>query len=318
LEVARENTRTPYVQMWSLSVQRQLTPSLMWQTSYVGSHGVHMLGQIVDNTAVVPGTDNYQNRQRWPDFPPYVNNGFNQFPAWYNGLTVELRKNYSHNLSFLVSYTWSKAEDVLDSLIAGINYPFIQPTRFNIKDFKGPASFDVTHRFVASYTYDIPVKTNNKFANAVVSNWTLAGITTVDSGTPYYVVLCADNANIGGIGGRCTSLPNLVKNPVLSNPTINEWFDTSAYTIPPFGTQGNAGKHGLYNDGMFNWDFSLIKRWPFMEKKHVEFRADFFNGWNQHTFATPGFTIDDPNSFGKVSNTRQNGRQIQFALKIHL
>ena len=68
-----------------------------------------MLGQIVDNTAVVPGTDDYQNRQKYPDFPPYVNNGFNQFPSWYNGLTVELRKKTSHHFSFLVAYTWSKA-----------------------------------------------------------------------------------------------------------------------------------------------------------------------------------------------------------------
>ena len=317
LEVAREGTRTPYVQMWSLSLQRQLTPSTLLQASYFGSHGINQLGQIVDNTAVVPGTDAYQNRQKYPDFPPYVNNGFNGFPSWYNGLSVEMRKTTSHNISYLVAYTWSKTLDIMDSLIVGINYPFAQPTRFTIRDFKGPASFDVTHRLTASYAWEIPVNTKNKLANAIVANWTFSGVATIDSGSPYYVLLESDNANIGSVGGRLTSQPDLVCNPVLSNPTIDRWFDTSCYKIPPFGTQGHAGKHGLYTDGMFNTDFAFAKRWPFKETRGFEFRAEFYNGFNNHTFGKPGYTIDAPSSYGKVSSVRQGGRQIQFGLKLH-
>jgi hypothetical protein len=317
LEVAHDGTRTPYVTMWSLSLQRQLTPSTFLQASYFGSHGVHQLGQIVDNTAVVSGTDAYQNRQKYPEFPPYVNNGFNEFPSWYDGLSLEVRKKTSHHTSFLVAYTWSKALDIMDSLIVGTNYPFAQPTRFNIRDFKGPASFDVTHRLTASYAWEIPVSTGNKLANAVVANWTLSGIATIDSGSPYYVLLQADNANIGSVGGRLTSEPDLVCNPVLSHPTIDRWFNTSCYVIPPFGTQGHAGKHGLYTQGMFNHDFSLAKRWPFKETRSFEFRGEFFNSFNNHTFDKPGYTIDVPSSYGKISSVRQGGRQIQLGVKIH-
>jgi hypothetical protein len=317
LEVAHNGTRTPYVEMWSLSIQRQLTASTMLQASYFGSHGINQLGQIVDNTAVVPGTDAYQNRQKYPEFPPYVNNGFNQFPSWYDGLSLELRKKTSHHVSYLVAYTWSKALDIMDSLIVGTNYPFAQPTRFNIRDFKGPASFDVTHRLTASYAWEIPVKTGNKLADAVVANWTLAGVATIDSGSPYYVLLEADNANIGSVGGRLTSEPDLVCNPSLSHPTIDRWFNTSCYVIPPFGTQGHAGKHGLYTQGMFNHDFSLAKRWPFKETRSFEFRGEFFNSFNNHTFDKPGYTIDVPSSYGKISSVRQGGRQIQLGVKIH-
>jgi hypothetical protein len=317
LEVAHDGTRTPYVQMWSFSIQQQLTPSTLLQASYFGSHGINQLGQIVDNTAVVPGTDPYQNRQKYPDFPPYVNNGYNKFPSWYNGLSLELRKRTSHHVSYLIAYTWSKSLDIMDSLIVGSTYPFAQPTRFNINDFKGPASFDVTHRFTASYAWDIPVKTGSKVANALIADWQVAGIVTIDSGSPYYVLLESDNANIGSVGGRLTSQPNLVCNPVLSNPTIDKWFDTSCYQIPPFGTQGHAGKHALYGDGMFNHDFTISKRWPFMEARSVEFRAELFNSFNNHTFAAPGYTIDAPSSYGKVSSVRQGGRQIQLGLKIH-
>ncbi|MGH9398648.1 MAG: carboxypeptidase regulatory-like domain-containing protein [Terriglobia bacterium] len=317
LEVYPSATRTPYVQEWSLSVQRQLTPSIMLQTAYFGSHGIDMSGQIVDNTAATPGTNNFQLRQRWPGFPPYVNNGFNQFPSYYDGLSVELRKQYSHSLSFLVAYTWSKAIDVSDSLVASNYYPFIQPTRFNIREFTGPAGYDVTHRLSASYVWDIPGKTGSKVADALMAGWSLSGIATFDSGTPYFVVLNADNANIGSVPGRSTSLPNLVGNPVLSNPTIGEWFNTSAYQIPPFGTQGNAGKHALYSDGLANFDFSLSKKWPFKENKSLDIRGDFFNGFNQHSFGAPNFVADDPSTFGQVTQVRQGGRQIQVSVELH-
>jgi hypothetical protein len=287
------------------------------QASYFGSHGINQLGQIVDNTALVPGTDAYQNRQKYPDFPPYVNNGYNKFPSWYHGLSVELRKRTSRHTSFLLAYTWSKSLDIMDSLIVGNTYPFAQPTRFNISDFKGPASFDVRHRLTASYAAEIPVKTASKAVNAIIANWNLAGIFTVDTGSPYYVLLQADNANIGSVGGRLTSEPNLVCDPVSSNPTLDRWFNTSCYQIPPFGTQGHAGKHALYSDGLFSHDFTLSKRWPFKETRSFEFRSEFFNIFNNHTFAAPGYTIDAPSSYGKVSGVRQPGRQIQLGLKIH-
>jgi hypothetical protein len=289
----------------------------MMQVAYFGSHGINQLGQIVDNTAVTPGLGPYQDRQRWPNFPPYVNNGFNQFPSWYDGLSVELRKTTSHNLTYLVAYTWSRTIDVMDSLIVGNIYPFAQPTRFDIPMFKGPASYDVTNRLTASYTWGIPGTTKNKVADAVVAHWNLSGVYTADTGSPYYVLLESDNANIGGVSGRLTSMTNLVGNPRSIQPTIAEWFNTSAYQIPPFGTQGDAGKHALYADGMNNWDMALYKRWVFKETRDVEFRAEFFNSLNGHSFSAPGFVEDSPSTFGVIGGVRQGGRQGQLALKLH-
>ena len=78
------SSRTGYVQEWNFSVQRQLTPSLMLEASYVGSHGLKLPSQIIDNTASTPGTDPYQNRQRWPDFPPYVENNYHENSSRYH------------------------------------------------------------------------------------------------------------------------------------------------------------------------------------------------------------------------------------------
>ena len=68
---------------------------------------------------------------------------------------------------------------------------------------------------------------------------------------------------------------------------------------------------------MFNHDFTLSKRWPFRETRSVEFRGEFFNSFNGHTFDKPGYTIDVPSSYGKISSVRQGGRQIQLGLKLH-
>ncbi|HEV2498146.1 MAG TPA: TonB-dependent receptor [Terriglobia bacterium] len=316
IEIERSATRTGYVQQWGLSIQRQLTPSLMWQTAYFGSHGIDLGGQIMDNTAVVPGTDPFQNRQLWPQFPPYVNNGYNLFPSFYDGLSVELRKQYSHSLAFLVSYTWSKTIDISDST-ASDAYPFIQPTRFDIPLLRGPAGYNVTQRFTASYVWNIPGKTSSKLANAVVSGWNFSGIVTLDSGLPFYVTLSGDQANIGTVPGRVTSFPNLISNPVLSNPTPQEWFNTGAYQIPPFGTQGNAGKHALYTDGLTGFDGTFSKSWPLKERSSLQLRADFFNAFNLHNWGAPGAAADNTFNFGEVSSTRQGGRTIQLSMELH-
>src|SRR5581483_2790421 len=84
--------------------------------------------------------------------------------------------------------------DYVDSLV-NQGYPFASPTRFNYQRLKGPAGFDLTHRFVLSYIYEIPGKTSNRAVNAVVSNWAVAGIISFDNGFPISPLLSSDNEN---------------------------------------------------------------------------------------------------------------------------
>ena len=198
LEIASPVTRTPYVEEWTASVQRQLTPSMMLQAAYFGSHGVHQIGQVIENTALYPGTDNYLNRVRWPNFPVYIGNEYNEYPSWYDGLSLELRKTYSHNLSLMISYTYSKTMSVQDG-ISNYNSSAtadVIANRIDVNMRKGPAAMNVPQRLTAAYTWDIPGKTGSKFANAAVSNWSFFGVLSYDSGTPYNVTICEDNANM--------------------------------------------------------------------------------------------------------------------------
>jgi hypothetical protein len=313
-------TRTGYVQEWNFSLQRQITPSLMLEATYVGSHGVKLPGQIIDNTAEYPGTDPYQDRQRWPSFPPYIENNYCEFSSKYNGMSLKLDKRTSKNLTFLIAFTWQKALDDSDSTRtpdnAITNTAALNPTRFNLGSFWGPASYDIEKIFNASYVYEIPFRTQSRWANAVLAHWELSGNIAADGGAPYFVVLNSDNENIGSVG-RLNEFPNMVGDPnVISKRTAAEWFNTSAYQLPPFGTAGNGDKHALFSDPLINWDSAFMKRWPFGENGSVEFRAEFFDFLNLSTFAPPDDLYGDP-QFGMVSSTRQGGRTIQFALKLH-
>jgi hypothetical protein len=321
--IETSSTRNPYVEEWSFSLQHQITPTLMAEGDYFGSHGVKLLGQVLDNVAPVPGVTPVAQRVRWPQFAPYVNNGFDEYMSWYHGLVLKLEKRFAQNMSFMVDYTWSKTLDESDSLGNGNIYgqPTANPTRFNINMFKGPAGYDIRHRLSATYAYDTPWKTHNAVLDAVLANWQLSGIVTADSGVPFYVYLTTDNENIGiaAFGSpRYTEFPNLACDPNSSfHPTAGAWFNTGCYQLPAFGTRGNAGRHALYSQGLLNWDGSAAKQWPVAENKYLQFRAEFYNAANAATFDPPGILFGTP-AFGKVTNTtRQPGRQIQFALKFH-
>lgn len=321
--VDKNSTRNPYVEEWSFSLQQQITESLKAEADYFGSHGVKLMGQVLDNVASVPGVTPIAQRVPYPNFAPFVDNGFDEYMSWYHGLVLKLDKRYSENLSFLFSYTWSKALDETDGLGDGGIYgqPTANPTRYNISKFKGPAGYDMRQRVSASYSYDIPGRTGNKLVDALLAHWQTSGIVSVDTGVPFYVYLTTDNENIGvaSFGSpRYTEFPNLVCNPDAGfQPTAAEWFNRSCYQLPAFGTAGDAGRHALYSQGLLNWDASVDKQWPIGENKHVQFRAEFFNLTNSATFDPPG-VLFGTSGFGKVSSTtRQPGRQIQFALKFH-
>ena len=319
LNVIQNTSRTPYVEEWTFSIQRQLAADWAFESSYFGAHGLKLTGQIVDNTAVTPGPGSITARQKDPQFPPYVDNGFNVFPSWYDGLSLKLTKRTSYGLTLLVSYTWSKTLDVSDNLSnasLGGN-PTSNATRFNVAANKGLAGFDIPQNFVTSLVYALPGRTSSRPLNTLVADWNVSTIVTHYSGLPYSVFLGTDVANIGTVSGRYTQYPNLVGDPnAIASRTPQEWFNIAAFAQPAQYTFGNAGRNILRTDDLNNVNFSLFKRFPFLDRRDFEIRGDFFDLLNHTNFGYPSDTIAT-SSFGKVSNTRNSGRQVQIAFKVH-
>lgn len=319
LNINPATSRTPYVQEWSFSVQQQLAANWVFESAYFGSHGLRLTGQIVDNTAIIPGPGSITARQKDPQFPPYVDNGFNVFPSWYDGLSLKLSKRLSYGLTLLVSYTWSKTEDVSDNLSnasLGGN-PTSNATRFNLAANKAVAGFDIPQNFVTSVVYTIPGKTSSKLANQLIADWNISTILVHYSGLPFSVFLGTDVANIGTVSGRYTQYPNLVGDPnAIANRSPREWFNIAAFAQPAQYTFGNAGRNILRTDDDNNVNFSLFKRFPFLERRDVEIRGDFFDLLNHTNFGYPSDMVGTT-QFGTISNTRNSGRQVQLAVKIH-
>lgn len=320
LEASDARNRMPYIEEWTFSIQHSLTNSLVAEADYVGNHGVKLGTQTIDNVATTPGTDPFQNRQPWPNFSPFINNMYDGVGSWYDGMSLDLNWRTSHNLTFLINYTWQKALDQVDQGNNGglFNENTITPTRYNLALFKGPAMYSMANVFHASYVYELPFKSSNTLLNGIVGNWETSGIVTLDSGPPVFSVLTTDNENIGNSEGRLTEFPNLVCDPSKGFTwSLAEAVNTSCYQLPAYGTAGTAGKHVVYGNGLKNWDGAVVKRWPFAENRSVELRGEFFNWLNGHTFDPPDLNFGTP-QFGTIHSTsQQHGRQVQFALKVH-
>ena len=109
--------------------------------------------------------------------------------------------------------------------------------------------------------------------------------------------------------------PNVVGNPVLSNPTPQEWFNVNAFAIPPQYTFGNAGRNILRGPNLGTVDLSLRRTFVLRERLRLTAEAQSFNALNRANFNLPSAIADNPVTFGRISSARAP-RQIQFALRL--
>jgi hypothetical protein len=312
------HNRVPYLDEWNVAIQRELMPNMALEVAYVGSKGTHLENLYPFNVPRVDPNDNrpYQDRLPFPAFSSgtMLSNSNN---STYHSLQIKLEKRYSNGLSFLASYAWQKALDGTsnDQNGNGADDPF------NLHTMKGPSDYDVTHRFVFSYGYELPFGRGRAFGSNIprlldqfVGGWQLAGITTFQTGFPFTPQLGAsDPANVNYAYAR---RPDVLGTGSLSNPNINQWFNINDFGVPQPFTIGNAGRNILRGPKFQNWDISLLKNFHFTERRYLEFRAEFFNAFNHPNFSLPNTNIEDKIHGGQITSA-YDPRIMQFALKLY-
>ena len=301
-----------YSMQWNFGVQRQLDDATVLAVNYVGSGNRRLPLGTYYNVALTPGV-RAQARQRAP-FPLFRAN--NYLTSWgrsnYHSLQTQYNRRFSKGLSFMVNYTWAKAIDI------GCTGWFVEscsqqnPYDFNID--RSVSGIDLTHNLNFNWVYDLPLKFQNRAAQAILGGWRFNGLALFTSGQPYTPNVNGDIAGTGLPNGRYR--PDYVGNPVLSNPTPARWINTEAFAVPQTGTFGNAGRNTLRADGINNIDFSFFKSVEFSESMRVEYRVEFFNSLNSPQYAAPSANISRGN-FGRVLRTANRARQIQMGLKIY-
>jgi outer membrane receptor protein involved in Fe transport len=322
--------KRPLSDQWNFGVQEALGKGTVLTVNYVGSHDGRLDMGIWTNTALTPSASGYSpSRSPYPYITP---TDFDQSigRSSYNALQVSMNGKVGGNLTYLVSYTWSKSLDLGCSGWYGVEGCSIQDA-YNLNADKGPSAFDVPQILSLSWVYQLPIgrgqrwSTSNKALDYVIGNWGFNGIATFTSGTPYTAGVGGEE-DIAGVGGTEYNSfgsgsggyerMDVVGNPKLSNPTRAEWFNTSAFVIPAAGTYGNVGRDTLRSDPYRNFDLSLFRQFPITETKRLEFRFEMFNAFNQVVYAPPDAAAVDP-TYGAVSSTANTWRQMQFALKLY-
>jgi hypothetical protein len=301
----------PYFQTWNFNIEQQIGESMLAEVAYAGSHGLRIM-QSYDFNPVLPGPASIPQIQRRmvqalgsvnPIQIDYRNSSV------YHGLQSKLIKRYSQGLQFLLSYTWSKNLDYASAAASGggaVGGPQATPL---LGAARGPSGFDVPHRFVGSYVYELPGRDLKGILGAVLGGWQTNGILTLSSGRPFTVNM--QNSVTNGAGGW----PDRIGSGKLDNPTPDLWFDRAAFRAPESPRYGTSGRGILNGSKTQQFDAGFVKNFRFAERCKLQFRAEAFNLTNTPQFGFPNQNFDSPTG-GKITSTVADNRDMQFALRL--
>jgi hypothetical protein len=328
------NQRTAYVQQWNLGLQREIFKDLLLEVAYVGNKGTKLAGfRNVNQRAVVINQATGAATAGARSFPTLGDIQFleNRVLSNYHSMQVRVEKRFSQGFTFLGSYTWGKAltesPDHLSTSGAGAGFDvgtFREPQNpNNLKAERGLAEFDIKHRFVMSYVWELPFGQGRRYgsnagalADLLLGGWNVTGIHSFQSGLGLTAI--QSGGGVLDLGGERRGRPNLIGDP--DGPkTIDQWFNRAAFsaTDPTRGIVfGSSGIGVMRGPGLINFDFTLAKNFHLSETRYFQFRTELFNAFNRVNLSVPNLNIAD-NAFGTIRTTATPARIIQFGLKFY-
>jgi len=298
--------KNPYVEQYSLGVQRQLPEQMLLEITYVGNVGHHLLRAPNINFPNLPGV---------AANPTFSTNYFNTYKGYssiaetlsdsnsnYNALQVYVSKR-AGRVSFTAGYTYGKTlgDSVSSGWQAADNW---QSLSYNY----GLSSIDRRHAFVGTAVWDIAqLRNQNVLIRETIGGWQLSGVVRAQSG-PYYSVTSSTSTG--------TRRANYVGGPFLvtSGRNANNYINKAAFTAPSAGAFGNAGVSDVLGPGLEQTDATLSKGFATEKRIQGKFQADFFNVFNHTNYSTLNTTTTS-SSFGTLSAAYPQ-RQMQLGAKI--
>lgn len=300
------NYRSEVADSWSLNLQRQIGSDWVLQAGYFGSH-VSGADDSTYQNVPTPGPGAIDPRRPDPLLSGYKMIRWDGYSLYHAG-TFKVEKRVRRGLTFDANYTWSKSIDDASDVGSTFSETNIPQDVRNVRAERALSSFDHRHRFVFSYTYQLPFQHRGR----LLEGWTMTGLGSLQSGAPFTVILPTDNANIGsGPAQR----PDLIANPNVNAPhTAQQWFNTAAFQMPSPFTFGSSGRNVVFAAPEKNMDISIIKDTALKEGTRLQFRTEVFNVFNHTNFEdVPGRTAFT-STFGRYTSA-ENSRQIQLAMK---
>lgn len=350
----RYDNRVPYTQNYHVSLERQLPWDLLVDAAYVGSHGVHINRDnenawnanqlspdvLAQGTALQTKVTNpfYGIILTGPEanatiarsyllapFPQYTSvllsyltGGF----VSYNSFQLKVQKRFTHDISFLASFTGQKQMDDYSGIQNVGNIQGGIQNIYNPRGERAVSSNDISRNLVISGTATLPFGHGQRFGShwngltdALLGGWQVNGITTQQTGFP----LAPTTQNTSQSGSNVLR-PNLTgTSPVTSggaHARITGWINPAAFSQPAAFTFGNSPRTitAVRAMGVHNVDFSVFKNFRPADKFDLQFRAEAYNILNQVQFGQPNMTLSS-GQFGVVSSQANSPRQLQLAVK---
>jgi hypothetical protein len=302
---------------FNFTIEHQFAKNLVARASYVGTQGRDLQAfQEIDPAVYGPGATTSNTNARRPLAPTYAsmiqmtNDGLSN----YNALQITVEHRFSHGLSFVANYTFSKAldnESVEAQLTVTNPNPYVP--QFNY----GRSDLDTTHNFSLWTVYNLPALNHApRFVRAAFGGWQTSGIWTWHSGLPVNVTSGQDRS-LSGVG---LDRGDLIGDPYLSTgrpraQLLNAWLNTSAFALAALGTFGSSPRNLLRAPGTFNLDWSLAKSFRITERVAAQFRGDFFDLLNNPHFNAPGASVAGTSTFGKITSAG-DPRIVQLSMRL--
>ncbi len=308
----------PYSDQWNIGIEQQVQKNTVISVAYVGAHSLQLNLGGYKNVATYPAPGDaaaVAARQPYPYIQPsFYDQSIGQ--SSFNALEFKVEHRGSGDLTYLVSYTFSKSLDLACSGSFGAEGCELQ-NPYNIHGDRSVSGFNIPNNFTASFNWQIPFgkgkkfNSGNGFIDYALGYWQVNGLLSLYSGVPFDITVSAQIPNTG----TQTERANLVlRDPYVSNKGPNGWLNPNAFATPPNYTFGTLGRNALVSDWTKNFDFSLFKTFPIKERYSFEFRAESFNISNTATFGTPNTNLSAVN-FGTITYTKSQPRIVQFGLK---
>src|SRR5215831_800386 len=352
LRAVQPQWKDPYMQHWSLEVQRLLGSKTVIDVGYFGSKGTHLIGGYELN-AVPPGkainTLCATGASTTPTTACQVaGTAFTSSTAElildqirpYRGyrsitmITPQYNSNY-HSMQALfqhrftgasqvnVAYTWAK--NLTDNQNDRSNAP---QNSYNIHADYGRATLDRRHIFTANYIYDIPLFVKRSdFVGHALGGWEISGIVTFQSGLPFSPSTSSwDPAGMGIIAPPLTvARPNTLCDPNQNAPHLFlQWYNTACFQSNPavnsgiVNVPGNGARGAINGPPTKRFDFSLFKNIPLSKEaseRTLQLRMEMFNVFNHTNFRGLASTNVTSTLVGQISTVR-DPRTIQIGAKL--
>lgn len=304
---------TPSAMHYNLSVQQQVGDNIGVELGYVGSRGKN-LPMFIEINPIVSGST-----RKYPAFA-LLRPTMTVAESWYNSLQASVRMRPTKGINFLASYTLGDAKDHVSGLnIGGENRQVLPVTLGDdasldaaLAQEKGPALFDVRHRFVFSFGAELPkLEDRSPLVRHVLGGWQLNGIFQGQTGFPFTVtdpVLAANGF---------TNRPDMTCDPNQGGQgNTTQWFNTSCFarrTGAATLALPTQSRNAVRGPGFNRTDLSVFKTFAFSGRKQLQIRIEGFNVFNQERFGNPVGNIAAAN-FGAITSA-DDGRIIQFGAK---